>query len=156
MRINKNIFLTISLLVVNLISCQSKKVYTNNFDKLSIEKKQEVKTYLDEFNKTYPKKDNEIILMLSYECFLNKSVIINKKISKSFNEDKIHGGHLGKTAIITLEKNLKRKIELSFSDGKKVKFSLKDNYDYISICYSVPANEWYIEYYDYPQLYFSE
>lgn len=156
MRINNKRFLTFFYLIImfNLVSCQTKKLYFTKYESLSLEKKQEVNTYLDKVKKTYPKKNNEITLMLSYGCFLNQSVVINKEIRKEFPEME-NGEHSGKTCIINIKKDLKN-IELKFSDGKKISVSPKENYDYISICYNENFKEWYIEYYNYPHLNFSE
>lgn len=156
MQINNKRFLTFfySIIMFSQVSCQTKKLYFTKYESLSLEKKQEVNTYLDKVKKTYPKKDNEITLMLSYGCFLNQSVVINKKIKKEFQEIE-NGEHNGKTSIINIKKDLKN-IELKFSDGKKISISPKENYDYISICYNKNFKEWYIEYYNYPHLNFSE
>ena len=80
---NKQLYLTV-LLMLSFVSCQTKKLYFSAYKDLPLEEKQEVNTYLAEVKQAYPKNDNEIILMLSYECFLNQSVIINKKIQKEF------------------------------------------------------------------------
>lgn len=151
---NKQLYLTV-LLMLSFVSCQTKKLYFSAYKDLPLEEKQEVNTYLAEVKQAYPKNDNEIILMLSYECFLKQSVIINKKIQKEFPEVK-NGSHYGKTLIITIGKALNKNIELEFSNGNTIKISPKEKYDYISVCYGKDSKEWYIEYYDYPHLNFSE
>ena len=80
---NKQLYLTV-LLMLSFVSCQTKKLYFSAYKDLPLEEKQEVNTYLAEVKQAYPNNDNEIILMLNYECFLNQSVIINKKIQKEF------------------------------------------------------------------------
>ncbi len=155
MEINKKTFLIMSLLMLSFVSCQTKKFYYTKYENLPSEKKQEVNTYLDGVKKSHPKKENEIILMLSYECFLKQSVIIDKRIKKTFPEME-NGSHYGRTLMINIEKELNKNIELKFSDGKKINVSPKEKYDYVSVCYSKSSKEWYIEYYNYPHLNFSE
>ena len=128
---NKLFYITV-LLMLSFVSRQTKKLYFSKYKDLPLEKKQEVNTYLDEVKQANPKNDNEIILMLSYECFLNQSVIINKKIQKEFPEAK-DGSHYGKTLMLNIEKALNKKIELEFSNGKKINISPKEKYDYISL-----------------------
>lgn len=140
----------IFLLIPVLNSCQTEKFYYTKYENLPLEKKQEVDIYVEAVKKEYPKNNNEISLMLGYECFLNQSVIINKTIKKEFPSIK-NVNHYG-MIIVNVEKEKGKKIELEFSDKKKIKITPKQNYDYISVCYNGKYKEWYIEYYDYPHL----
>ncbi|MBV8328514.1 hypothetical protein [Chryseobacterium sp.] len=154
MQINKLLYLT-ALLMLSFVSCQNKKLYYLKYEDLPSEKKKEVNEYLGDVKKMYPKKDNEILLMLGYNCFLNESVLINKNIKKEFPEIK-NGNSDGKTTMIIVEKKINKNIELVFSDGKKINIMPKEKYDYISVCYNKKFKEWYIEYYNYPHLNISE
>ncbi|MDQ1804135.1 hypothetical protein RAH57_09055 [Chryseobacterium sp. CKR4-1] len=98
---NKLFFLSI-LLSLNFVSCQSKKFYYSKYGDLSIEKKQEVNEYLEDLKKDYPKKDNEILLMLGYNCFLNQSILINNSIKKDF--PKTNSNTDGRTVMVLVEK----------------------------------------------------
>lgn len=153
MEINKKTFLILILVALNFVSCQTKKLFFTKYENLSPEKKKEVKIYLKDVEKAYPKQDTEIALMLSYKCFLNQSISINNTIKKDFPELKNESQY--GTIFVNVEKNLKI-IDFEVSNGLKIKIKPKNGYDYISICYSESSKEWYIEYYDYPHLNFNE
>ncbi|QPQ52183.1 hypothetical protein H3Z85_01330 [Chryseobacterium indologenes] len=68
------------------ISCQTKKIFYTKYEDLPYKKQEMVKTYLDPVKETYPKNDNEIGLMLGYNCFLGQTVTINNKIKKNFKK----------------------------------------------------------------------
>ncbi|GAE64980.1 hypothetical protein SAMN05421692_3016 [Chryseobacterium indologenes] len=135
------------------ISCQTKKIFYTKYEDLPYKKQEMVKTYLDPVKETYPKNDNEIGLMLGYNCFLGQTVTINNKIKKEFqekNDNQDYG-----IMMINLEKRNKN-IKLKFSDGKKITIKPKEGYDYIFLCYYKNFNQWSIEYYNYPHLHPSE
>ncbi|MPS73188.1 MAG: hypothetical protein E2590_08570 [Chryseobacterium sp.] len=92
----------IFLLIPVLHSCQTEKFYYTKYENLPLEKKQEVDIYVEAVKKEYPKNNNEISLMLGYECFLNQSVIINKTIKKEFPSIK-NVNHYG-MVIVNVEK----------------------------------------------------
>lgn len=70
MGINKKIFFIASFLLLNLVSCQTKKIITYaKYENLDTEKKKEVDESLKDVLKHLAKKENEIVLLFQYNCF---------------------------------------------------------------------------------------
>lgn len=142
---NKNIFpLLIFFFVFFLSNCQSNRILSyKKYQDLPQDKKEEVNLYLKKFPDSFIKNKKQIVLMLSYECFLNQTVTINKNIKRTFTELK-NGDHFGKTIFVYHDKEDSKQIDIEISGGKKVSFFPKEGYNFISICYGEKMKEWYI------------
>ncbi|WP_278378510.1 hypothetical protein [Chryseobacterium arthrosphaerae] len=150
MKINNYLIAMFFLLLAINISCQTKKII--NFDKyetLSREDKKIVKQYIEETKNHISKKDEEIILMFQYNCFFNKTLNINNKLTESFpkKQDVVHYGQ----KFVHIPKNVGN-ITINQSDGKKITILQKKGYDYITVCYYEKEDTFFIHYYDFPKL----
>lgn len=144
------ITITLTLcIILSFVNCQSNKdVIYRKYENLYGERKIEQDKNLAVFPESFLKDDREIKLMLSYDCFLNKSVIINDTIKRNFNEME-NGKHFGRNIFVYLEKKSIKKVKVLLGDKKAI-FRPHKDYNFISVCYSESARKWYIEHYDYP------
>ena len=152
MSLDKVIFL-ILVLLLNFVSCQTKKVinYTR-YEELTLEKKQEIDEYLIDAKKLMSNKKDEIALMFQYNCFFDKSITVNNIYSKDFpRTNKVHYGQ----SIVNFSKKL-GKIKVKISDGNSFSISQKKGYDYVTICYNSLLQTIYIHYYNFPKLLIEE
>jgi hypothetical protein len=123
-------------------------VAIDKYENLSLDDKKEVNQYLEKVKKSISKKDDEVILMLQYNCFFDKTLNVNNKFTESFprKENTIHYGQ----KFIHISKNT-GDIIIKQSDGKKVRIPQKSGYDYISVCYYNKEDRFFIHYYDFPK-----
>lgn len=150
MKINKKIFFFASFLILNLVSCQTKKIITYaKYENLDTEKKKEVDENLKDILKHLAKKENEIVLLFQYNCFYNKKLEINNKYSLDFpkNSNNDHSGQ--KFKLIKKEEGT---IKIKVSDGKSFLINQKKGFDYIGVCYYEKEDKLYVEYFDYPRI----
>jgi len=150
MEINKKYFFIASFLLLNLVSCQTKKIITYaKYENLDIEKKKEVDVSLKDVLKHLAKKNNEIVLLFQYNCFYNKRLEINNKYSLDFPKDP-NNDHYGQK--FKLVKKEEGSIKIKVSNGKEFLIKQKKGFDYIGVCYYEKEDKLYIEYFDYPRI----
>ncbi|WP_419869387.1 hypothetical protein [Chryseobacterium sp. CT-SW4] len=142
------IFFT-TILMLSSVSCQSHMIINSTkYENLNLEKRQEVDGYLLDAKKMLSKKDDEIILMFQYNCFLGQKISINNTYTKDFPKtNKIHYGQ----SIVNFPKKI-GKIKINMSNGKSFSISQKKDYDYITICHNEKTGNIYIHYYDFPKI----
>lgn len=150
MEINKKILFIASFLILNLVSCQTKKIITYaKYENLDMEKKKEVNESLKDVSKHLAKKENEIVLLFQYNCFYNKKLEINDKYSLDFPKEPSNDHYGQKFKLVKKEEG---PIKIKLLDGRKFLIDQKKGFDYIGICYYEKEDKLYIEYFDYPRI----
>lgn len=148
------LFVILSILIVNLISCQAKKIISfEKYENLDSVRKKEVDGNLKDVLNHIEKKENEIVLLFQYNCFLNKKIQINNGSNLDFPVI-LNTEHYGQK-FYHFKKDL-GKIEIKLSDDNFFLIEQIKGYDYIGICYYEKENKLYVEYCDYPRILFEE
>lgn len=156
MRINSKhvliFFITISML--SFFSCQTKKIVSyENYKNLDSLRKKEVDGNLNDVLKHLGKKENEIVLLFQYNCFLGEKIEINNGSKLDFPKV-LNESHYGQK-FSHFRKDIGN-IKIELSNGKEFFIQQKKGFDYIGICYYEKEDKLYIEYFDYPRILITE
>jgi len=156
MRINSKPFLIffVTVLMLSFFSCQTKKIVSyEKYKNLDSSRKKEIDENVDDVLKHIGKKENEIILLFQYNCFLEKKIEINNGSKLEFPKV-LNENHYGQK-FNHFRKDI-GKIKIELSDGKFFVIEQKKEFDYIGICYYEKEDKLYVEYFDYPRILITE
>lgn len=129
-----------------VISCNNIHILKESYKTLDANEKKLVDSYKTNIEKAYNKDDNEIVLILQYNCFVGKTIKIEGKEEVEFKKED-ENRYVQK--ISKINKN-KKNINL-LMDGKILNIKFIKDYDYIRVCYNEAKKEWVVIYYDFPK-----